>query len=227
MQRNQPKTIPRPRSDANGEVRHVLPGRLLLFHSPRLDLPPGQHWADDARGARGFAPAFYADLFDYFGVAVVLRLEPPAGRDAPDEYARRRISVVDLREGPAAFSGGGGRLSFAELDRFVRHMDAAPGLVALQCPRGDPHARTLIGNITDPPVAPAPAVTQAAPPAAAVGSVKPPTPKPKPTPAARSMAAVKAAKTKAGNKAKTAATANTSGTAGATATVVEPDNLTD
>ena len=89
------------------------------------------------------------------------------------------------------------------------------------------HARTLIGNITDPPVAPAPAVTQAAPPAAAVGSVKPPTPKPKPTPAARSMAAVKAAKTKAGNKANTAATAKTSGTAGATATVVEPDNLTD
>jgi hypothetical protein len=50
----------------------VVPGRFLLFRAPRDDLTKGALWADsDARGARNFSTAFFADLFDVLGVAQV------------------------------------------------------------------------------------------------------------------------------------------------------------
>ncbi len=139
----------------NGQIYFVIPGRLLLFTSPRLGLPPGQQWID-VDGRREFAPPFYADLFEYLGVAAVLRLDSAATYD-PVDFTRRRIRVADLRDpkDPAAANGvnataagddaGDWRLSFGELDRLMAHMDATPGLVAVHFPAKDPHARTLIG----------------------------------------------------------------------------------
>ena len=144
-------------SVVNGQIYFVIPGRLLLFTSPRLGLPPGQQWID-VDGRREFAPAFYADLFEYLGVAAVLRLDSAAAYD-PVDFTRRRIRVADLRDpgsdDPTAANGanataagddaGDWRLSFGELDRLMAHMDATPGLVAVHFPAKDPHARTLIG----------------------------------------------------------------------------------
>ena len=133
------------RSVVNGQIYFVVPGRLLLFSSPRLGLPPGQHWID-VDGRREFSPSFYADLFEFLGVSAVLRLDAAAGYD-PADFTRRDIAVADLHDPDDPAAGGEQRrLSFGELDRFMRHMDSTPGLVALHFPCHDPHARTLVGT---------------------------------------------------------------------------------
>jgi hypothetical protein len=64
----------------------VIPGRLLLFKTPRFDLPSDELWFDDG-GERTFAASFYADLLQHLGVTYVLSLDTPpvrlAGREDP------------------------------------------------------------------------------------------------------------------------------------------------
>ena len=138
------------RSNINGELHHVVPGRLLLFPPPADSLPPGQQWADDD-GRRSFGPGFYADLFAHLGVAAVLRLDPPAATDPPAAFAAAGIPVLDVTTRAAAAVGSdagadaaGQPPSLAMLDRLVALMDAAPGLVALQLRAGDDGARALV-----------------------------------------------------------------------------------
>jgi hypothetical protein len=115
---------------------------------PAGDLPAGQPWAD-ADGRRAFAPSFYADLFHHLGVAAVLRLHPDADCD-PAAFLAAGIPVADVAPAPAAPAdpaappGGGGGPSLAELDRLVRLMDSATGLVAIPVPPADARACALI-----------------------------------------------------------------------------------
>ena len=59
----------------NGDMHEVVPGKLIAFKGPR-DL--GSHWhRDDASGGRDFSADHYADVFEDFEVAAVVRLCEP------------------------------------------------------------------------------------------------------------------------------------------------------
>jgi hypothetical protein len=78
---------------------------------------------------------------------MVLRLDANCDYD-PAEFTRHGIAHADLRDTPApgAADAGEWRLSLGELDRFMRHMDSVPGLIALHFARDDAHARALVGT---------------------------------------------------------------------------------
>jgi hypothetical protein len=78
---------------------------------------------------------------------MVLRLNADCHYD-PAIFTSRGIAHADLRDAPAPGGGSGGewRLSLGELDRFVRHMDTAPGLVALHFACDDAHTHALVGS---------------------------------------------------------------------------------
>ncbi len=141
-------------SHLNGQVYQVIPGRLLIFPTPAGDLPVGQHWAD-ADCHRTFAPSFYADLFGHLGVSTVLRLDAGADYD-PAAFLAAGIAVADVtpaapRPDPAAAAtarrGAAAEPpppSLATLDRLVRLMDSARGLVAVHFSAADAGARALV-----------------------------------------------------------------------------------
>jgi hypothetical protein len=111
---------------ANGGFHPIVPDRLLLFPEPH-PTPDGRTW-HDAGGARRFSPAFYADLFPDFGVALVLRVTPrppppPAPFAAP--FAARGIAAEDL-----PLDAAGADL-LRVIDRFLALARRAPGAVAV------------------------------------------------------------------------------------------------
>jgi hypothetical protein len=83
------------RSHINGQLFHIVPGRLLAFPCPVAGLAPGQKWAD-TDGRRAFGPGFYADLFHHLGVSAVLCLDPAAAAYDPAAFAAAGIPVIDI-----------------------------------------------------------------------------------------------------------------------------------
>jgi hypothetical protein len=113
---------------ANGGFHLIVPDRLILFPEPH-PTPDGSTWHDDA-GARRFSPAFFADLFPDFGVALVLRvasrrapLPPLAPFAAP--FAERGIAVEDL---PLDTDGAN---LLRSIDRFLFLARRSPGAIAV------------------------------------------------------------------------------------------------
>jgi hypothetical protein len=134
---------------ANGGVRILAPGALLLFPTPSDDLPAGQEWADavaaDGRAARRFGAGFCASLLADLGAtsaACLGRASPAAAR----ALAARGVAPLDLHlAAPAPRAGGGapapaaaaaGGLLLRALDRLLTLARAAPGAVAVHCGAG-------------------------------------------------------------------------------------------
>jgi hypothetical protein len=109
-------------SPLNGTLHVLVPDRLLVFNCP-TDLPAGAPWADCA-GVRTFSPAYYADLFGDFGVAVVVRGCGDGAYD-PSPFAAQGIEVEDL------LLDGDGAPTLSAIDRFLSLARRAPGAVAV------------------------------------------------------------------------------------------------
>jgi hypothetical protein len=105
----------------NGNLRTVLPGKLIYFSTP-VDLPDNRQWMDVGH-VRQFSAAFYADLHTEFGVALVISLEECRYDATP--FAQAGIGVEEMhvrRDGSDALRAA---------DRFLSLLAAAPGAVAV------------------------------------------------------------------------------------------------
>ena len=86
-------------SVAQGNLTEVVPGKLVAFQGPE-DLPGSAEYLDDARGARVFSPAFYANIMLEMGVDTVVRLN-----EARYEAV---FATIAVRSSPSEFSAGTG-----------------------------------------------------------------------------------------------------------------------
>jgi hypothetical protein len=132
-------------SPANGSLHVVVPGKLLAFTCPRdIASSLGASWSDEG-GTRHFSAAYYLDIFEDFGVRVVVR----SGGQHYDAHSlmMRGIGVEDLRL-PSAATGSDSDLfpefddspaarlcvavsAFRNADRFLTLARLAPGAIAL------------------------------------------------------------------------------------------------
>ena len=114
---------------ANGGLRIIVPGRLILMPSP-LDLPEGLDWID-VEMQRRFSPAFYADLLEAeFSASIVLRLsyDGDAVEYNPAAFEDRGIAVEGVHLGPR---GAAQHHLLSAADRLIANLRGAPGMVAV------------------------------------------------------------------------------------------------
>jgi hypothetical protein len=113
-------------SPVNGNFHLAVPPKFVVFHCP-VDLPPARRWMD-ADGVRHFSPAYYADLFAFLGVTLVVRAAPCDYDACP--FAARGIAVEDLAAAapPAACSAGS---LLRTADRLLTLAGATDGLIAI------------------------------------------------------------------------------------------------
>ena len=110
---------------SNGNVRMVIPGKMIIFPRP-VDLPDGRRWQDDTERGRLFSPHFYADLFkDEMDVSVVLCLNDSTSSD----YDRTIFEDQEIEVDEMHVEGHYGLLS--AMSRFLDIAKAAPGHVAI------------------------------------------------------------------------------------------------
>ena len=87
---------------ANGSLHVIVPGKLLAFPCP-ADLPYGTTYAD-SDGERQFSACYYADIFEDFGVRMVVRCGGPAYDTRA--FQQLGIGVEDLPVGGDAGAAG-------------------------------------------------------------------------------------------------------------------------
>ena len=113
---------------ANGNLRVLIPGQLLLMPAPRRDLPPGHDWIDEhppgRPAARHFSADFLADLLADLGVPAVAYLGRATDAEAA-AFEARGLDVHDLgpERGRPALLGA--------LDRLLAVSRAVGGPVAV------------------------------------------------------------------------------------------------
>ena len=120
---------------ANGDLQEVVPGKFVALKGP-VGLPDGREYLDDARGARSFSPAYYAEILHDLSVSTVVRLnEPRYAAEALTSrgFAHHGLEFPDCTCPPDAVVAA-----------FLRIVDAAPGAVAVHCHAGLGRTGTLI-----------------------------------------------------------------------------------
>ena len=126
-------------SAVNGELFAIVPDKIFLFKTPSPLVPDGQDWVNKD-GVRHFSPSFYADLFDFLGVRVVVQLDDRAPSYDAAAFERRGVAVCGPEDLGCATPAA--RFSLQTAGRFADVVRQAGGPVAVHC--DDRLAATLI-----------------------------------------------------------------------------------
>ena len=126
-------------SPVNGEVFTIVPDKIFLFKTPSSLVPEGQDWMDKD-GIRHFSPGFYADLFDYLGVRLVMQLDRAKADYDSGVFERRGVAVCGLKD--LGCTDPATRFSLQTAGRFIDVVRQTEGPVAIHC--DDRLAATLI-----------------------------------------------------------------------------------
>ena len=116
-----------------GDLHEVVPGKLIAFVGP-TDI--GEELYLDDAGYRRFSPAFFAGIFEEFGVSAVVRLNEAQydGRAFADQgMALIDLPFDDCTPPPPPVA-----------EAFLAAVDGAKGLVAVHCKAGLGRTGTLI-----------------------------------------------------------------------------------
>jgi hypothetical protein len=117
-------------SPVNGELFAIVPDKIFLFKTPSPLVPDGQDWVNKD-GVRHFSPSFYADLFDFLGVRMVVQLDDRAPSYDAAAFERRGVAVCGPEDLGCATPAA--RFSLQTAGRFADVVRQAGGPVAVHC----------------------------------------------------------------------------------------------
>ena len=118
----------------NGDLHEVVPGKFIAFKGPK-DIG-GESFHDDDRGFRSFSASHYADVFNDFGVDLVVRLNEP--EYSSDDFISSGIRHLDLPFTDCTAPPHG------IVEQFLGAAEEAGGVVAVHCKAGLGRTGTLI-----------------------------------------------------------------------------------
>eukprot|EP00291_Cryptomonas_curvata_P016601 CAMPEP_0172155352 /NCGR_PEP_ID=MMETSP1050-20130122/2579_1 /TAXON_ID=233186 /ORGANISM="Cryptomonas curvata, Strain CCAP979/52" /LENGTH=286 /DNA_ID=CAMNT_0012824243 /DNA_START=54 /DNA_END=911 /DNA_ORIENTATION=- len=102
-------------SHVNGAIFTIVPGKLLFFLSPSSKLKTEEPWCD-LDGKRHFGAIYYAELFAYLGIRMVVRLEDADAEETAvfERYGSTVCTLEDL-----GCTERSERFSLQTISRFV------------------------------------------------------------------------------------------------------------
>jgi len=106
-------------------MRVLVTEKLIIFNCPE-DLLEGSSWVD-IEGVRHFSPGYFADVFEDFGVQLVVRA--CEGDYDISAFTDRGIEVEDLFFDDVAVEP----LAATVTDRFLSLVHHVPGAMAVHC----------------------------------------------------------------------------------------------